>query len=602
MKKKARVLGRRSTAFLYVSPWLLVGAVAVLCVIVIAFAVNNLQREKRLLVSNLLQKGQTVVRFVGAGARASMMMGMRMRLRGQFSRSQRIAHLQQLIDQATEEADIHYIEVIDATQNIIAASDHQKVGTHSSEDIAARLPSEIALESIDAIYRVSRTVADGKVFEVLAPFDMFPPHMRMMDHMTLDDAQFPPAPLFIIVGLDMKDLDEAVRRHRYHIVVLSITLLLVGIGGWFSVLAFQGNRISRESLRQVKAFTGHLISRLPVGIIATDQHGVIQTFNDAAVTLTGIEAQDALERTPAIVMSGRLKKLFSETLPGGMDGIEEEMLLESGTAAPRHVNAFVADVFEEDGTLVGRVLLLYDLTELKRLEMLVRRRDRLAALGKMAAGVAHEIRNPLSSIKGFATLLGSKFSLDSNEKKTADLLVSEVERLNRSVAELLDYTRPTPLTRQDISLAVLVEDSLALIQTDARDAGVSVSLAVDPIVRQNTVRIDRDRVSQVLLNIYLNSLQAMEQGGDLSVDVTVAAANFVIRVSDTGGGIAPEELEKVTDPYYTTKADGTGLGLSIVRKIIEEHGGDFTIESVVGQGTTVTVSLPMIGGSEQKHA
>lgn len=301
-------------------------------------------------------------------------------------------------------------------------------------------------------------------------------------------------------------------------------------------------------------------------------------------------------------MSGRLQRLFSEPLPGGTDGIEEEMLLESGTAAPRHVNAFVADVFEEDGALVGRVLLLYDLTELKQLEMLVRRRDRLAALGKMAAGVAHEIRNPLSSIKGFATLLGSKFSIDSNEKKTADLLVSEVERLNRSVAELLDYTRPTPLTRQDVSLAALVEDSLALVQTDARDAGVSVSLAVDPVVRRNTVRIDRDRISQVLLNIYLNSLQAMEQGGELSVEVTAAAASFVIRVSDTGEGIAPEELEKVTDPYYTTKADGTGLGLSIVRKIIEEHGGDFTIESVVGQGTTVTVFLPMIGGSEQKHA
>lgn len=602
MKKKARVPGRRSATFLYVSPWLMVGAVAVLCVIVIAFAVNNLQREKRLLVSNLLQKGQTVVRFVGAGVRASMMMGMRMRLRGQFSRSQRIAHLQQLIDQATVEADIHFIEVIDATQNIIAASDHEKVGTRSGEDIAARLPSEIALERIDAIYRVSRTMAGGKVFEVLAPFDMFPPHIRMMDHMMLDDAQFPPAPLFIIVGLDMKDLDDAVRRHRYHIVVLSITLLLVGIGGWFSVLAFQGNRISRESLRQVKAFTGHLISRLPVGIVATDQHGVVRTFNDAAVALTGIEAHDALDRTPATVMSGRLASLFSETLPGGTDGIEEEMFLDGGTAAPRHVNAFVADVFEEDGTMVGRVLLLYDLTELKRLEMLVRRRDRLAALGKMAAGVAHEIRNPLSSIKGFATLLGSKFSRDSNEKKTADLLVSEVERLNRSVAELLDYTRPTPLSRQDVSLAVLVEDSLTLIQTDARAAGVSVSLAVDPIVRQNTVRIDRDRVSQVLLNIYLNSLQAMEQGGKLSVDLTVAAASFVIRVSDTGEGITPDELEKVTDPYYTTKADGTGLGLSIVRKIIEEHGGDFTIESVVGQGTTVTISLPVIGGSEQKHA
>jgi two-component system sensor histidine kinase HydH len=242
--------------------------------------------------------------------------------------------------------------------------------------------------------------------------------------------------------------------------------------------------------------------------------------------------------------------------------------------------------------MIGRVMLMYDVTELKKLEAQIRRHDRLVALGKMAAGVAHEVRNPLSSIKGFATLLGSRFPKESEEGEAAGLLVSQVERLNRSITELLTYARPLPLAVAEVAIEPFIEDSLKLIQSDAREMGVAVHHEITLARKQ--VRLDKDRLNQVLLNLYLNSLQAMEHGGELRVSVREGDSpdTVEITVRDTGCGIAEDILERVMDPYFTTKPEGTGLGLAMVYKIIDEHGGTIKIASKEGEGTTVSMVLP----------
>jgi two-component system sensor histidine kinase HydH len=235
---------------------------------------------------------------------------------------------------------------------------------------------------------------------------------------------------------------------------------------------------------------------------------------------------------------------------------------------------------------------MYDVTEIKKLEAQVRRHDRLVALGKMAAGVAHEVRNPLSSIKGFATLLGSRFPAKSEEGEAARLLINEVERLNRIITELLTYARPLPLTIAEVAIEPFIEASLKLIQSDAKELGVAVHQEIALVRKQ--VRLDKDRLNQVLLNLYLNSLQAMEHGGELRVAVREGARPGTIEISvrDTGCGIAADILERVMDPYFTTKPEGTGLGLAMVYKIIDEHGGTIKIASKEGEGTTVTIILP----------
>ena len=253
-------------------------------------------------------------------------------------------------------------------------------------------------------------------------------------------------------------------------------------------------------------------------------------------------------------------------------------------------------VFNQDSNFMGRVLLMYDLSELKRLEKEIQRHDRLVALGKMAAGVAHEVRNPLSSIKGFATLLGSKFKDGSQEHEAADLLVHEAERLNRSITELLNYARPTTLKKEQINLGDLVSSSLKLISSDAQALGVKTSLETDPDVPDITA--DRDRINQVLLNLYLNGLQAMEDSSrekelKVSVHFDDTEGRIRINVQDNGKGIPQESIDKVLDPYFTTKPEGTGLGLALAYKIIDEHDGTIRFKSTEGQGTTVIVTLPV---------
>ena len=235
-------------------------------------------------------------------------------------------------------------------------------------------------------------------------------------------------------------------------------------------------------------------------------------------------------------------------------------------------------VYDQYTMFVGRVLLMYDLSELKRLEKEVQRHDRLVALGKMAAGVAHEIRNPLSSIKGFATLLGSRFQDGSQEHEAADL----------------NYARPTTLNRVPLNLGELVGLSLKLVSSDAQALGVKIVLTVEDDLP--TITLDRDKINQVLLNLYLNGLQAMEDSPaekKLSVSVHREQEMLVIKINDSGRGIPPEDLDKVLDPYFTTKPEGTGLGLALAYKIIDEHKGTIGFSSADGEGTTVTVSLPL---------
>lgn len=228
---------------------------------------------------------------------------------------------------------------------------------------------------------------------------------------------------------------------------------------------------------------------------------------------------------------------------------------------------------------------------LGQLEKELQRSERLAALGKMAAGVAHELRNPLSSIKGLAVLLQSHLSASGKDAETAEMLVKEVERLNRSIGELLDYAKPGQLKREPTAIAEVIRKTVSLIQVDAESYGISITLGLADDLPP--VQVDPDKLNQVLLNLLLNALQAMPDGGELSVRTAREGRMLVIAITDSGVGISPENLQRVFDPYFTTKSDGTGLGLAMSAKIVEEHGGVITISSVPDEHTEVRVLLPL---------
>ncbi|MBF0482359.1 MAG: histidine kinase, partial [Desulfovibrionaceae bacterium] len=245
----------------------------------------------------------------------------------------------------------------------------------------------------------------------------------------------------------------------------------------------------------------------------------------------------------------------------------------------------------EQGGPAGDVLILRDLCEVRALREEIARREKLAALGSLAAGIAHEIRNPLSSIKGYATYFGGKFEPGSEELEASRIMIGEVDRLNRVITQLLEFARPGELRLREADPAALAEAALRLVAREAAKKGVRLTFASEgaPAGRM----LDPDRMTQALLNLYLNAVQATPPDGEVRVVVAEAAGGKTrIRVADTGRGIPEADLAQVFNPYFTTRASGTGLGLAIVHKIVEGHGGMIEVESELGRGTVFTVTLP----------
>jgi two-component system sensor histidine kinase HydH len=250
---------------------------------------------------------------------------------------------------------------------------------------------------------------------------------------------------------------------------------------------------------------------------------------------------------------------------------------------------------------VGGLLSLLTLRGLKgsrlrlgKIEKELQRSERLAALGKMAAGVAHELRNPLSSIKGLALLLKSKSSDEGSSVETADILVQEVERLNRSIEELLDYAKPAKLNKISLDINVVVEKTIQLVAMDMQAQGISLDSYLTEGLPE--IMIDEDKLNQVFLNLFLNGIQAMADGGILTVSSIRRGDAIAVVIEDTGSGVAESDLGRVFDPYFTTKNDGTGLGLAMSSKIVEEHEGKIILTSGPGKGTRVEVILPVVSG------
>jgi two-component system sensor histidine kinase HydH len=206
--------------------------------------------------------------------------------------------------------------------------------------------------------------------------------------------------------------------------------------------------------------------------------------------------------------------------------------------------------------------------------------------------VAHELRNPLSSIKGFATYFRERYRDNPEDEKTAGIMIQEVDRLNRVIGQLLDYARPMTMHRQETPIQSIIQHTFRMIEQQAREKGVVLQANLPANIP--AVGVDPDRMKQVFLNLYLNALDAMEVGDVLSVTLTDLPGEHIrIEVGDTGVGIAPEDLGRIFDPYFTTKPSGAGLGLAIVQKIIDSHGGDIQVESTPGRGTMVAIQLPI---------
>ncbi|MGD8665747.1 MAG: ATP-binding protein [Desulfobacterales bacterium] len=565
------------------------GAVAVLLPVVVFITLENINRQKEKSIHLLLEKGAALIRSFEAGTRTGMMG----RQWGGFQ-------LQQLLAETAQQPDIVYLMVADENGKAVAHSNPEQIGRIYG--------SGLDLKKISGANNLQWRQISGpsgqNVFEVYRKFiptgpprgmGMMRRHHGMMGRQWQSEGQenekIAELAQIIFVGLDMRPIEEARKEDVRHAVIMGAILLLVGFAGFTLLFLVQSYRTTRTSLSRIKAFSDNVVENVPIGLLALDHQGKIAAFNRGAEAILQCSAPEVMGQAASNCLPAELLKEINHSQTHD-DIIEKEIeyTTAEGKTIPLEIGA--SSIKDENNDFVGNVLLFKDLSEVRALRQEIARSQRLATVGRLAAGVAHEIRNPLSSIKGFATYFKERYPDRPQDQQTATIMIQEVDRLNRVVGQLLEFSSPIVIKPQKVSLPSFVADSIKLIEDRATQKNISIHIRNN--ARVDDARIDPDRLNQVLLNLYLNAVDSMESGGELRVEISADGQDrdIVIQVSDTGSGISSEDKTKIFEPYFTTKSTGTGLGLAIAHNIIEAMGGKITVKSEKRVGTTFTVAVP----------
>lgn len=346
-----------------------------------------------------------------------------------------------------------------------------------------------------------------------------------------------------------------------------------------------------------------ILSSVEDGVITLDRSGKVSFFNEAAEMLTDLAASRAMSLSFLRIFRKEtwLVELIKKSFPPTQESARGEGDLVSRWGKKVPVGVTVSPLLEPDGSCLGSILLVRNLTHHKELEEDLKRADRLAMVGTLAAGLAHEIRNPLGGIKGAAQLLRRSLNPDSSLLEYTNIMNREVDRVNLLIEQLLDLSRPAKLEIVPINIHQVLEEVLSLeLKTEAGPT-VYVKKRFDPSLP--LIRGDRNRLTQVFLNLVKNGHQAMNGSGTLTITTRLETDRHVrgqgagrsrfiwVEIADHGIGIKDEDLLHIFSPFFTTKNSGTGLGLAVCYWIIKEHGGIIRVESVEGKGSTFKVSL-----------
>ena len=557
----------------FLSPWVIIGTVLILAAIFLFMARESIHKQRELTTRLLIEQGSALIQSFEASARTGAWMRW-----GPFQ-------LQKLLIEMAKQPGIDYLTVTDTNGVILADSDPAMVGEFYVTD----LDLENASRLTQVQWRQVSNREGTDTFEVYRRFA--PAEIPFGDSRGSAGVGKDSPDLVIFVGLDMRPILAARETDFHSTVVMAVVLVLAGFAGIIALILAQGYLSTRSSYSRVKAFSDSLVENMPIGLVALDRENKVIAYNAWAESILGRSTGEVIGRPAGEVLPDTCREILGELQRSGrVIEKETECSVSTGKTVPLEVIA--TTLKEEGGRPQGSVVLFRDLTEVRQLKAEIARSQRLASIGSLAAGVAHEIRNPLSSIKGFATYFKGKLRGDPEDSKTADIMIQEVERLNRVIRQLLDLSRPMEIEKKPTQLGPLIDHTVRLIEVHARKKKITVKTDVSP--EAPAVSADPDRIKQVLLNLCLNAIEAMQAGGTLTLSLSRHNEKMVrMDVSDTGAGISGDDLENVFDPYYTTKSSGTGLGLAIVHRIIEAHGGEIRVRSEAGQGTTFTILLPV---------
>ena len=365
----------------------------------------------------------------------------------------------------------------------------------------------------------------------------------------------------------------------------------------FLAVAYLAGLLSAK-LRQVgvqlKTTSGALesLQALHEHIIHSISSGVITTGLDGRITLVNAAAQRLLESSPGALLGAAVSQLFIDPLPSvEARTVHGEVRFDSPNRFRKTLRVRVAALTVPEGSELGYVYVLDDLTEIRRLEREVRIQDRLAAVGRLAAAIAHEIRNPLTSIAGSVSMLSGLPELNEDHRRLLDIVTRESQRLNGIITDFLAYSRTKQYHFDKVDLVQLVEDTLTLMdhRMTAEKTGITIERRFTST--QAWTVADGDKLKQVFWNLCENAVRAMKNGGTLTATIEPMKDDWQICFIDTGSGMTPQQVEKIFEPFQSNFEGGTGLGLAIVYQIIQAHEGKVWARSKPDQGTTFVLRL-----------
>jgi len=578
----------KSYKSLYFPAWTIVAAVLTLLLVIAFSTYRNMSREKGRMEESLLREGQVIIRAIEAGVRADSP-----------STPPDPRHLQKLVEEVSREPEVATIVIFDKEGNIAATS---RPADQAPEKIRGVPSLQLLLRERGMVTRYREQPDSAQAFEIIQPFRPFsyqsPPILRRESE-TKSALQEGPLRRWaedkmIALSLRLATFEMARREDRRHTLLMAAILVALGTGALYFIFIVQNYYLVDRTLDRMKTYTENVVESMADGLISIDRDGKIVTLNRQAAAILGAD-RERLEGTKITSVLGEGIDQILGSTEGQSLVRDREIDIHKGENGRIPLSLSVAPLRDEKGQEMGSVLLIKDLREIRDLQEKVHRSERLASLGRLAAGVAHEIRNPLSSIKGFAQYFVKRFSGRDEERGYASVMVKEVDRLNRVITDLLDFAGSKDPRREPQSLETIADQALKLLAPDFEARKVEVIKEYESDLP--AVSVDRDRISQVFINLLLNALESMEAGGEIRIGLRRSGPPPVVEASiaDTGAGIPEGDLEKVFEPFFSRKKKGTGLGLAIVHQIIESHKGDIRVESRPGRGTAFRIRLPLDG-------
>jgi two-component system sensor histidine kinase HydH len=547
-------------------------AATLLAVILAVTTLRNIHREQQLMEDFLLSQGLTLIRTFEAGARTSFM--------HQMMESN---PLDTLVTETAAEESIAYIRIVDEHGHLISE--------------AGKLPVPVEIARVKLLLNQDQPVtalnSRSGVFEIGGKFAPLPPLMPAKKRMSRRLHHFAKSHhdrggQLIFIGFLTREFAAARQQDVRHTIFMGALLFLLGSCGLYFLFLYQEMRISRATLATMRRYTENVIESMPDGLLTLDVESKIISCNSKAEELLGHtqteiegkEIESILSPFP-IKQLQQQKELLEQLVVSSQEGGEEMAMKISAS-----------QLLDPEGKRMGTVLMLRDMREIRRMEKQLERARRMAALGGMAAGIAHEIRNPLGTLRGFAQFFGSQAEKKSESRQYADLMVSEVDRLNQTISGLLQFARPREPNIIQIDVERLFRKTEQLMQADFN--GHSVSLQIEYADNRKDIKLsaDPDLLLQVLLNLLKNAINASSPGGKVILKIWQDEQTVRIQVRDNGQGMDKEEQERMFDPFFTTRKKGTGLGLAVSHQIIEQHDGCFEVQSTPEKGTAITIILP----------